>query len=321
LEQTAQLNTVTSNDKDWLEQIKEDYQIKREFEARKANQSLANNRNKFDFQPSYRSQSLDYLVEYERNKALEGESKNLKNKVLKQDFEMPVAVTANGKTAYFSKATFVKPVKGIFSKKELIHKIYRTDKINGQWKNVREVALAPKHASTMHPAVSDDGKRLFFASNMPGTFGKYDIYVASIDDDGTVGKAKNLGTKVNTRKNDMYPSLTDDNNLVFASEGREGYGGLDLYMTQVGQKKVGWATNLGSPINSSKDDFSMYLLAEKGIGYVLSNRGKNTNTIQQVAFSYENKNKVIKDSRESNLANALNNKLKIDYTTSVFEDK
>ena len=158
---------------------------------------------------------------------------------------------------------------------------------------------------------------------MPGTFGKYDIYVAAIGTDGTIGKAKNLGTKVNTKKNDMYPSLTDDNTLVFASEGREGYGGLDLYMTQVGQKKVGWATNLGSPINSSKDEFSMYILAEKGIGYVLSNRGKNKDTIQQVAFSYENKGekKAIEERRDYNLANALNNKLKIDYTTSVFEDK
>lgn len=323
LEQTAQINTVASSDKDWLEQIKEDYQIKQEFEARKASQSLASTTDKFDFQPSYRSQSLEYLVEYERNKAFQGESSNAKSKGLKQDIEMPVAVTANGKTAYFSKAVYLKPVKGIFSKKDLVHKIYRTDKINGQWKNVREIALAPKHASAMHPSVSDDGKRLFFASNMPGTFGKYDIYVASIDGDGTIGKAKNLGTKVNTTKNDMYPSLTDENTLVFASEGREGYGGLDLYTTKVGHQKIGWATNLGSPINSSRDDFSMYLLAEKGIGYVLSNRGKNKDAIQQVAFSYENKKKkkALEDRRESNLANALNNQLKIDYTTSVFEDK
>ncbi|MFK7810968.1 MAG: TolB family protein [Maribacter sp.] len=323
LEQTVQVNTTVSNDNDWLEQIKEDYQIKREFDARKAGQRLANNDDRFDFQPSYKSQSLEYLVEYERNKEFQGESTNLKTKGLKQDFEMPIAVTADGKTAYFSKSMYVKPIKGIFSKKELVHKIFRTDKISGQWKNVREVALAPKHSSAMHPAVSDDGKRLFFASNMPGSFGKYDIYVASIDTNGTFGQSKNLGTKVNTKKNDMYPSLTDENTLVFASEGREGYGGLDLYMAQVGQKKVGWATNLGNPINSSKDDFSMYLLAEKGIGYVLSNRGKNGDTIQQVAFSYDNKEKrkaPEEELREFNLANALNNKLKIDYTTSVFED-
>lgn len=323
LEQSSNINNVASNDRDWLDQIKEDYQIKQKFEARKATNSLANNNKQFDFQPSYRSQSLEYLVEYERNKEFEGESTSLKNKGLKQDFDMPIALTANGKTAYFGKSVYIKPEKGVFSKKELVHKIFRTDKVNGQWKNVREVALAPKHSSTMHPAVSDDGKRLFFASNMPGTFGKYDIYVAAIGTDGTIGKAKNLGTKVNTKKNDMYPSLTDDNTLVFASEGREGYGGLDLYMTQVGQKKVGWATNLGSPINSSKDEFSMYILAEKGIGYVLSNRGKNKDTIQQVAFSYENKGekKAIEERRDYNLANALNNKLKIDYTTSVFEDK
>ena len=172
----------------------------------------------------------------------------------------------------------------------------------------------------MHPAISDDGKRLFFASNMPGSFGKYDIYTADISNDGNVGRAKNLGTKVNTKKNDLYPSFVDGNTLVFASEGREGYGGLDLYMTQVDQKKVGWATNLGSPINSPKDDFSMYLMAEKGIGYVLSNRGTNKDKIQQVAFSYSNKNSSEKPI-DSNLAVALNNKLRIDYTTSVFEDQ
>ncbi|MFS4491614.1 TolB family protein [Maribacter sp. 2308TA10-17] len=320
LEQTAHINTVASNDKGWLQQIKEDYQVKRAFDARQANQSVASNRREFDFNPSYRSQSLEYLVEYERNKAFIGVP-HAKRSDMEETYESPIAVTSDGQTAYFSKAIYLKPVKGIFSKKELVHKIYRTDKINGQWKNVREMAVAPKHASAMHPAISEDGKRLFFASNMPGSFGKYDIYVADISFKGNAGKAKNLGTKVNTKKNDLYPRIMEDNTLVFASEGREGYGGLDLYMTQVGQNNVDYATNLGSPINSSKDEFSMYVMAERGIGYVLSNRGKNKDKIQEVAFSYENGKQSKADQRDSNLRAALNNKLQIDYTTSMFEDK
>ena len=65
----------------------------------------------------------------------------------------PVSVTADGRTAYFSKAVFVKPLYGIFSKKQLVHKIFRADNVNGQWANIREVAVAPKYASAMHPAV------------------------------------------------------------------------------------------------------------------------------------------------------------------------
>ncbi|TMM57052.1 cell envelope biogenesis protein OmpA [Maribacter algarum] len=320
MEQTADIHTVANNGNDWLEQIKEDYQVKRAFEARQASQSVTSNRRDFDFNPSYRSQSLEYLVEYERNKAFIGVP-HAKRSDMEETYESPIAVTSDGQTAYFSKAIYLKPVKGIFSKKELIQKIYRTDKINGQWKNVREITVAPKHASAMHPAISEDGKRLFFASNMPGSFGEYDIYVADISYRGNAGKAKNLGTKVNTKKNDLYPRIMEDNTLVFASEGREGYGGLDLYMTQVGQNNVDYATNLGSPINSSKDEYSMYVMADRGIGYVLSNRGKNKNKIQEVAFSYENGTQSKADERESNLRAALNNKLQIDYTTSVFEDK
>ncbi len=320
LEQSMGANMIVTGSEDWLEQIKTDYQLKREFEARKLNLSEADTYREFHYRPNLRSQSLEYLVDYERNKAFVSESKTSIHKNTENSYEKRVVIGANGRTAYFGKALYAKPAKGIFSKKELVHKIYRTDKINGQWKNVREVVLCPKNYSTMHPAISDDGKRLFFASNMPGSYGKYDIYTADISNDGTVGQPKNLGTKVNTRKNDLYPSVVEGNTLVFASEGRDGYGGLDLYMTQVDQKKVGWATNLGSPINSPKDDFSMYLMAEKGIGYVLSNRGTNKNKIQQVAFSYANKNSSEKPI-DSNLAVALNNKLRIDYTTAVFEDK
>lgn len=320
LEQSRGANTIVAGNKDWLDQIKTDYKLKREFEDKKSSLSEAETFREFYYRPNLRSQSLDYLVEFERNKAFVSASKTSIHKNTQNPFKEPIAIAANGRTAYFSKAIYIKPAKGIFSKKELVHKIYKTDKINGQWKNVQEVVLCPKNYSTMQPAISDDGKRLFFASNMPGTFGKFDIYTADISNDGAIGQAMNLGAKVNTKKNELYPSLTDRNTLVFASEGREGYGGLDLYMTQVDRKKVGWATNLGSPINSPKDDFSMYLMAEKGIGYVLSNRGSDKNEIQQVAFSYSNKDSYEKPV-DSNLATVLNNKLTIDYTTTMFEDQ
>jgi len=322
LQKTTNDNSVSKGNNDWLSQIKQGYQLTREFETRRPQLTSNEVFKELDYRPNLRSLSLEYLVEYERKKAFQSDLSKKPNKKLERPkYEEPIAITADRNTAYFSKAVYVKPATGIFSKKELIYKIYRTDKINGQWVNVREVPLTPKYASAKHPAISKDGARLFFASNMPGTFGDYDIYATKIQKNGDTGQVKNLGKKVNTKKNDLYPSLLEDNTLVFASEGRDGFGGLDLYMTQVGQKKVGLATNLGSPINSSKDDFSMYLMAERGIGYVLSNRGKNKNELQQVAFSFATKDSKPYEKKDKEaLLNELNNKLKIDYTTRVFEN-
>lgn len=322
LQKTKNDDSLIESNNDWLSQIKKDYQLTREFETRRPQLTSNEVFKELDYRPNLRSLSLEYLVEYERKKAFQSDLSKKPNKNLERPkYEEPIAITADRNTAYFSKAVYVKPATGIFSKKELVYKIYRTDKIDGQWVNVREVPLTPKYASAKHPAISKNGTRLFFASNMPGSFGNYDIYATDINRNGITGQVKNLGKKVNTKKNDLYPSLLEDNTLVFASEGREGYGGLDLYMTQIGQKKVGLATNLGSPINSSKDDFSMYLMAERGIGYVLSNRGKNKNVLQQVAFSYSAKDsKPYEKKDKETLLNDLNNKLKIDYTTTVFED-
>ncbi|MBT8185222.1 MAG: PD40 domain-containing protein [Eudoraea sp.] len=237
-------------------------------------------------------------------------------------YEATMAVSADGQTAYFTKAEYVKPTYGLFSKKQLVHKIYRAEKINGQWENIKQVHLSPNNYSSIHPAISGDGKRLFFASDMPGSFGKFDIYVAAIRKDGSLGIAKNLGEKVNSKKNDLYPNMVDGTTLFFASDGRKGYGGMDLYMAQVGQRKVQWSVNLGSPINSEKDDFSIFLSAEKGKGYVMSNRGESEGAVQRVAFSYAAKrNNTSKASMEYNLLEALNTSSRIDYSNAFFEDE
>jgi hypothetical protein len=202
-----------------------------------------------------------------------------------KEYTPPVAVSADGRTAYFSKAVYVKPEYGLFSKKEPIHKIYRAENINGQWMNVTEIGICPKYASALHPAISPDGQRLFFASDMPGTFGKYDIYVAEIRKDGSLGVAKNLGEKVNTKKNEMYPNVVGGNLLFFASNGREGMGGLDLFAVQVGTRKVGVAMNLGAPFNSGQDDYALSLKAEEGLAEVVSNRGGLDNETRKLVFS------------------------------------
>ncbi|WP_318308713.1 TolB-like translocation protein [Flagellimonas crocea] len=201
-----------------------------------------------------------------------------------------MSITKDGKTAYFSKGTYKKPLYGVFSKKELVYEVYRAENVNGEWTNITKLDVCPEHYSAKHPTISGDGTRLFFASNMRGSYGKYDIYVADIAADGTPGVSKNLGPKVNTKEDELYPSIYNETLLFFASEGRDGYGGLDLYASQVVKNTLTTSVNLGSHINSDSDEYAIQLSPEEKLGLVVSNRGFN-NTVSQYTVAYGRSNK------------------------------
>ena len=232
-----------------------------------------------------------------------------------------ISVTQDGTTAYFSKSSEQKPMYGLFSKKELIHEIYRAEKINGKWSNITKLKVCPKYASAKHPTVSEDGKRLFFASNMKGSYGKYDIYVADINTDGSLGVSKNLGPKVNTKEDELFPNIYNGTLLFFASEGRDGFGGLDLYATQVVHNTLTTSINLGSHINSSRDDYAIQLDVEKGESYVVSNRGQN-HTIEQVTIVYRRQSMdgTMVAYSDENLKTALSTGTSHEYTSTSFDD-
>ncbi len=234
-----------------------------------------------------------------------------------------MTITKDGKTAYFSKTSEQKPLYGVFSKKEIVHEIYRAENINGEWKNITKMEVCPKYASAKHPTISEDGKRLFFASNMRGSYGKYDIYVADIKADGSLGVSKNLGPKVNTKEDELYPSLYNGTLLFFASEGRDGFGGLDLYATQVVMNTLTPSVNLGNHINSDSDDYAIQLSPEKGLGFVVSNRGQN-HTISQYTVAYGSSKKAQNNYDDvadngATLQTAMNSG--VEYSSNSFEDK
>ncbi|WP_299536863.1 cell envelope biogenesis protein OmpA [Ulvibacterium sp.] len=304
---TGTASANQSDNRDWVADVRADYQLEDKSTSKYWD---------FEFGPNGELiTSAEKPIDQNLTALLDNETDN------PNGYKAPVALTANGTVAYFSKSVLIKPEYGIFSKKEKIQKIYRAEKINGQWKNVTELALCPKRYSATHPTISEDGKRLFFASNMPGTFGKFDIYVAAIQGDGTFGVAKNLGEKVNSKKNDLYPNLAAGNTLFFASDGRNGYGGLDLHMAQVGRKKVDWSVNLGSDINSKEDDFSIVLPTRDRQGYVVSNRGMDQDHIQRIAFTYDRKKYRSHLKSEHDILEALYSENNIDYSSTLFEDE
>ncbi len=308
-------------EKDWVSVIKKDYQIKKENQRRYASNSPVSKYREIDFAAIHQSQSLDQLKQLVM--ASEREELGAARTVPKYSdaYDPPIAVTADGRTAYFSKAVYVKPLYGIFSKKQKMYKIFKADRMNGQWTNIAEVAVCPKYASAVHPTISQDGKRLFFASDMPGSYGSYDIYVAELQTNGQFGTAQNLGSRVNSPKDDLYPNIVNGTMLFFASNGREGFGGLDLYAVQIAKKQLGLAINLGSPINSKEDDFSIALMTDRGMGYVMSNRGKSKEEIRQLVFSYNGEEEqALLERADLEYLNVVNNSLSTGYTNTLFQD-
>lgn len=125
--------------------------------------------------------------------------------------------------------------------------------------------------SVGHPAISADGKKLIFSSNMPGGSGQSDLYVSELIN-GEWQKPVNLGTELNTFGNEVFPFLANDSTLFFSSDGHVGYGGLDIYESDLVNEK--WTTpwNLKLPINSPYDDFSIVFNKSLTDGFFSSNR-------------------------------------------------
>lgn len=128
--------------------------------------------------------------------------------------------------------------------------------------------------SVGHPYLSDDGKMLFFASDMPGGYGETDLYVVKIAEDGTMSSPQNLGPTINTIGNDVFPFYRNGT-LYFSSDGHYGMGDLDVYESKLSEGlKFSTPRNLGAPINSNKDDFSFIIDSKDNYGYISSNRAQ-----------------------------------------------
>ena len=122
-----------------------------------------------------------------------------------------------------------------------------------------------------HPCFSPDGNTLYFSSDMPGGYGKADIYKSSWVN-GDWSQPENLGSKINTAYDEMFPFVSHDKDLYFASKGHVGLGGLDIFMARHSNGSFDEPENLGYPLNSNLDDFGITINKEGNIAYFTSNR-------------------------------------------------
>ena len=186
----------------------------------------------------------------------------------------PVAFTANGSKMYFSRNNYLNDKKIQDAKGIMQIGIYTADLVDGTWENVQPTNLNNPNYIVYHPTISADGKKLYFASNMPGGFGGTDIYMCDINDDGSLTNPVNLGNIVNTEGNESFPFIyQEENNLYFSSDGHVGLGLLDVFATVKNENdEIVNVINLGEPINSKYDDFGYFLSKEGFSGYISSNR-------------------------------------------------
>jgi len=157
-------------------------------------------------------------------------------------------------------------------------------KISKGEKNVVALNINSVEYSVKNPSISSDGKTLYFSSDMPGGFGNFDIYRGDIDENGNINNVENLGQKVNTEGQEMFPFIGDKNNLYFSSDSQLGLGGLDVFFTKEVDGKWASVRNVGIPVNSNADDFAFSMNEATGEGFVSSNRsgGKGSDDIYSI---------------------------------------
>jgi outer membrane protein OmpA-like peptidoglycan-associated protein/tetratricopeptide (TPR) repeat protein len=181
--------------------------------------------------------------------------------------------TKDGQTMFFTRNNYLDGKKGKDTKRITLLKLYKARLEADKWVDVTELPFNSDQYSIAHPALSIDDKTLYFASDMPGTFGQSDLFKVKINDDGTYGAPENLGKAINTEGRETFPFISDDNELYFASDGRPGLGGLDIYVTKIEKDdNFNEIKNIGAPVNGSKDDFGFLIDSKSRVGFFTSNR-------------------------------------------------
>lgn len=220
-----------------------------------------------------------YTAEVDTLNQVIGNSKKLKGNLNSKFHESSPVFTADQNTMYFTRSNITYESK----KDDQKLKIYKSEKINDKWQKAEELSINSDHFSTAHPALSPDETKLYFSSDRPGGYGESDLYVSSINADGTLGEPVNLGAEINTRGKETFPFISAENELYFSSDGHYGLGGLDVFYVKIENDGLGNLLNVGAPVNSYADDFAFGIDQQTNRGFISSNRSDTEGT-----FVYDN---------------------------------
>lgn len=181
----------------------------------------------------------------------------------------PASFSADGNFAAFTKNN------NDLSKKDKVVslQIFFTTNTNGKWSKEESFNLNNKDYSVGHPCLSANGNTMYFVSDMPGGFGGSDLYKVTKEGNGAWSKAENLGPEINTEGDETFPFYEENSKvLLFASNGRFGLGGMDIFICQANGSKLGAPYNAGSPLNTQYDDYAAIVNTKTNKGYFSSDR-------------------------------------------------
>ena len=245
-----------------------------------------------------------------------GNRKPFSSSVNTQFNESTPVFTKDGNTMYFTRNNYVNKKLSSDIENTILLKILRATKDkNGNWGDIVEVPFNSDQYNVAHPALSPDEKYLYFASDMPGSFGNSDIFRVEILGDNQYGTPENLGNIINTAGRESFPYISKDNVLYYSSDGIPGLGGLDIFAVKFNADgSTSKPVNIGMPGNSADDDFCFVFNSDSKIGFLTSNRpgGKGKDDIysfhedKPLLFSCQKKIKgIVKDAKtKAIIANA-----------------
>jgi len=227
--------------------------------------------------------------------------------------------TADGKTMYFTLTRISDELERLKKQPTTVNvEIFSSTKAaDGTWgKPVSFAYNNVNQYSVGDPFITTDGDSLYFVSNMPGGLGGTDIYVCLKTNGGEWGKPVNL-KQVNTEGNERSPVFDAKDNFYFASDGRTGMGGLDVFRALKSGGDIGQIENMGYPFNSPQDDFGFSLNEKGGIVYLSSNRegGLGSDDIytidQKMILAFKLEGRVFDKDTKQPLAGALVSLVKV----------
>jgi hypothetical protein len=188
--------------------------------------------------------------------------------------EGPVCFYNQGANIVFTRNLKTNKKFGSYTKANNTMGLFFAEYYDNKWQNIVGFEYNSDEYTIMDPAISSDGKILYFASNMPGTYGGTDIFVCKFSY-GRWGKPENLGSTINTNLNEAFPFLHSSGRLYFSSQGWNSKGGYDIFFSQEIDGKWIHPQSMKEPFNSNADDFGFIADEYLQKGFFSSNRGKS----------------------------------------------
>ena len=216
-----------------------------------------------------------YGVRVNDKNELAGEAVRLKQGVNSPLHDGNLCFNTAGDEMYLSRSAYENGDSGKIFDEEGTNRVhlYKSVRIDGIWRDAERLSFVNENYSYMHPTLTKDGKRLYFSSDMEGGLGGFDIYYVTVQLDGTYSTPVNLGPTINTTHRDQFPYVSSTGDLYFATDGRLGLGLLDIFVAPLTVKGFTEPINLGAPINSRYDDFSLSYYSDNNGLYATNRNG------------------------------------------------